>query len=46
MVVFTVFLVLKITGAGDVAQWSWWWVTAPLWIWFAVAFFSGFGRED
>ena len=27
--VFIVFLVLKLTGHID---WSWWWVTAPLWI--------------
>ena len=27
--VFIVFLVLKLTGYID---WSWWWVTAPLWI--------------
>jgi hypothetical protein len=30
-VVFLVFLVLKLTGVGEVAHWSWWWVTAPLW---------------
>jgi hypothetical protein len=30
--VFIVFLVLKLTHTGDVADWSWWWVTAPLWI--------------
>jgi hypothetical protein len=28
MVLFIVFLVLKLTGNID---WSWWWVTAPLW---------------
>lgn len=28
MVLFLVFLVLKLTG---VVVWSWWWVTAPLW---------------
>lgn len=28
-VLFVVFLVLKLTG---VIAWSWWWVTAPLWI--------------
>ena len=28
---FIVFLVLKLTGTSDVANWSWWWVTAPLW---------------
>jgi len=27
--IFIVFLVLKLT---DVIDWSWWWVTAPLWI--------------
>ncbi len=26
---FLVFLVLKLTG---VIGWSWWWVTAPIWI--------------
>jgi ABC-type Fe3+-siderophore transport system permease subunit len=28
-VLFIVFLVLKLTNVID---WSWWWVTAPLWI--------------
>lgn len=28
-VVFIVFLVLRLTG---VIEWSWWWVTAPLWL--------------
>ncbi|WP_280350418.1 hypothetical protein [Nocardia abscessus] len=28
-VLFFVFLTLKLTGVID---WSWWWVTAPLWI--------------
>ena len=26
---FIVFLVLKLVGVID---WSWWWITAPLWI--------------
>lgn len=26
---FVVFLVLKLTGVID---WSWWWVTSPIWI--------------
>ena len=30
-IVFVVFLVLKLGGWGVVANWSWWWVTAPLW---------------
>ena len=29
MILFIVFLVLKLTGVID---WSWWWVTSPLWI--------------
>ena len=28
-ILFVVFLVLKLT---EVIDWSWWWVTAPLWI--------------
>ena len=28
-VLFIVFLILKLT---EVINWSWWWVTAPLWI--------------
>lgn len=28
-ILFIVFLVLKLTNNID---WSWWWVTAPLWI--------------
>ena len=34
MVLFIVFLVLKLTGT---INWSWWWVTSPLWIPFAAA---------
>jgi hypothetical protein len=32
-VMFLLFLGLKLTDAID---WSWWWVTAPLWIPFAI----------
>lgn len=32
-VLFVVFLVLKLTG---LIAWSWWWVTAPLWIGFVI----------
>ena len=32
--VFLVFLTLKLCGVID---WSWWWVTAPLWIPFILA---------
>ena len=34
--VFLVFLVLKLGELGQVADWSWWWVTAPLWVPFAL----------
>ena len=30
---FIVFLVLKLTNIID---WSWWWITAPLWGWLAM----------
>lgn len=29
VVLFVIFLVLKLVGT---ISWSWWWVTAPLWI--------------
>ena len=32
--VFIVFLVLKLLGRID---WSWWWITSPLWIPFVAA---------
>ena len=34
-VLFVLFLVLKLTGNID---WSWWWVTSPLWIPVVLAF--------
>lgn len=39
--VFLVFLVLKLTGTGPVADWSWWWVTSPLWIPYALLMIAG-----
>jgi hypothetical protein len=30
--IFIVFLALKLAEIGQVATWSWWWVTSPLWI--------------
>jgi hypothetical protein len=33
---FLLFLGLKLGGVGQVATWSWWWVTAPLWIGVAI----------
>ena len=32
-ILFIVFLILKLT---HVINWSWWWVTAPLWISFGL----------
>lgn len=29
--IFLVLLFLKLGGFGMVANWSWWWITAPLW---------------
>lgn len=34
--VFVAFLVMKLAKVGAVADWSWWWVTAPLWGGFAL----------
>ena len=34
--IFLIFLVLKLAEIGPVAKWSWWWVTSPLWIPFAI----------
>ena len=30
--IFILFLILKLAGIGQVSNWSWWWVTSPLWI--------------
>ena len=32
MILFIIFLTLKLAKVGAVANWSWWWVTSPLWI--------------
>jgi hypothetical protein len=34
-ILFVVFLVLKLTGNID---WSWWWITSPLWMPVAAIF--------
>ena len=34
MILFIVFLVLKL---ANIIDWSWWWVTSPLWIPFVAA---------
>jgi hypothetical protein len=36
MILFLIFMTLKLTGH---ITWSWWWVTAPLWI--PAVFFLG-----
>jgi ABC-type polysaccharide/polyol phosphate export permease len=35
-IMFVVFVTLKLTGNID---WSWWWVTSPLWLPVAILFF-------
>ena len=30
-ILFIIMFVMKTMGLGVVANWSWWWVTAPLW---------------
>jgi hypothetical protein len=32
VIIFLIFMTLKLAGIGEVANWSWWWVTSPLWI--------------
>jgi hypothetical protein len=34
-ILFAVFVTLKLTGNID---WSWWWVTSPLWLPLAILF--------
>lgn len=48
-ILFVVFLVLKLTGNID---WSWWWITAPLWgptaitiVVFAILFLFAIANE-
>lgn len=31
-VLFLIFLTLKLAEIGPVQYWSWWWITAPLWV--------------
>lgn len=33
---FLIFLILKLVPGTPVNNWSWWWVTSPLWIPFAI----------
>lgn len=41
IVLFLIFLTLKLAGIGIVANWSWLWIFSPLWIPIAI-FFSFF----
>jgi hypothetical protein len=36
-----VFVVNKLTDAGDIAGWSWWWVLSPIWMSFALVVLFG-----
>ena len=40
---FIVFLILKLAEIGQVKDWSWWWVTCPLWIVPAILIAIGLG---
>jgi len=35
-ILFLIFLILKLTGLGMVATWSWWWVFSPILIPLAI----------
>jgi hypothetical protein len=37
LIIFLIFLTLKLGGWGVVATWSWWWVFSPIWIPVALA---------
>lgn len=41
IILFLIFLTLKLAQAGLVATWSWWIVTSPLWAPFVFVFFVG-----
>ena len=42
-VLFVLFVGLKLAEVGPVAVWSWWWVSAPLWVPAALLLaFAGF----
>lgn len=32
LVLFGIFAYMKVTEKGDIANWSWWRVTSPLWL--------------
>lgn len=36
-----IFIVNKLTDAGQIADWSWWWVLSPIWITLIFALMVG-----
>jgi hypothetical protein len=36
-----VFVINKLTNAGDIGAWSWWWVLSPIWISFLIVVLFG-----
>jgi hypothetical protein len=36
LILFGIFTYMKLAGIGEVASWSWIWVTSPLWIYFGL----------
>jgi hypothetical protein len=40
---FMAFLVLKLTGY---IAWSWWWITAPLWILVLLETITSYGEDN
>jgi hypothetical protein len=43
-----IFIVNKLTNAGEIAGWSWWWVLSPIWmaVAFSLLFAIGVGIAD
>lgn len=43
-----IFIVNKLTDAGEIGDWSWWWVLSPIWITLAfvvvIGVFQGIGK--
>jgi len=37
LILFGIFAYMKITEKGTIAEWSWWRVTSPLWIYGIIA---------
>lgn len=43
-ILFLIFMTLKLTGHID---WSWWWITAPLWVGIVIrAAFNYFDKDE